>query len=257
METFGDFSYYNSYMSQPKKQLETFGAWAGKSSDISYYLNAHHIDVLTWHLAGRARVTRVMAVAATGVAKGMGLDTEDTITVTTEWVNIKSGSKGIGIFTASWIAPKSDVHSQQRFHYMGHTGEVAVDQAHRGVTVSTDKDGFSSPNPLYMRWTPRGGDTGYRFLGQQGYGYRSFEAFLDTVNDFNRNKKTRQENKELDIQWGVALVNSNSTLTTTAILEAARRSLDDNNAWYSIVYGKTAEGELPVDIQRQALSSKL
>jgi D-galacturonate reductase len=37
----GDFSYFDSYMSQPKQQLETFRAWAGKSSDISYYLNSH------------------------------------------------------------------------------------------------------------------------------------------------------------------------------------------------------------------------
>merc|ERR1712060_1025847 len=29
---------------KPKHQLETFKAWAGKSSDISYYLNSHHID---------------------------------------------------------------------------------------------------------------------------------------------------------------------------------------------------------------------
>jgi D-galacturonate reductase len=32
----GDFSFFQSYMSQPKSQLETFRAWAGKSSDISY-----------------------------------------------------------------------------------------------------------------------------------------------------------------------------------------------------------------------------
>jgi len=32
----GDFSFFTSYMSQPKFQLETFRAWAGKSSDISF-----------------------------------------------------------------------------------------------------------------------------------------------------------------------------------------------------------------------------
>lgn len=32
-------------MSQPKFQLETFKSWAGIDSDISYYLNSHHIDV--------------------------------------------------------------------------------------------------------------------------------------------------------------------------------------------------------------------
>lgn len=43
LRTYGDFSYLNAYMSQPKRQLETFRSWAGKSSDISYYLNSHHI----------------------------------------------------------------------------------------------------------------------------------------------------------------------------------------------------------------------
>ncbi|KLU90050.1 D-galacturonic acid reductase [Magnaporthiopsis poae ATCC 64411] len=41
----GDFNYFYSYMSQPKFQLETFKAWAGVESDISYYLNSHHVDI--------------------------------------------------------------------------------------------------------------------------------------------------------------------------------------------------------------------
>ena len=44
----GDFSLFHSYMSQPKSQLDTFRQWAGKSSDISYYLNAHHVDFHAW-----------------------------------------------------------------------------------------------------------------------------------------------------------------------------------------------------------------
>jgi D-galacturonate reductase len=44
-QTLGDFNYFYSYMSQPRSQLETFRAWAGKDSDISYYLNSHHIDI--------------------------------------------------------------------------------------------------------------------------------------------------------------------------------------------------------------------
>lgn len=46
--------YFSSYMSQPKFQLETFRAWAGKSSDISYYLNSHHIDVHCWINEGKS-----------------------------------------------------------------------------------------------------------------------------------------------------------------------------------------------------------
>jgi hypothetical protein len=30
----GEFNFFNAWMSQPKSQLETFRAWAGKDSDI-------------------------------------------------------------------------------------------------------------------------------------------------------------------------------------------------------------------------------
>jgi len=58
----GEFSYYNSYMSQPKKQLITFKAWAGKSSDISYYLNSHHVDFHVWAMQGLDTLPRFVAV---------------------------------------------------------------------------------------------------------------------------------------------------------------------------------------------------
>jgi D-galacturonate reductase len=111
----GNFQYMYAYMSQPKHQLETFKAWAGKSSDISYYLNSHHIDWSEWTLAGIARPIRVTAVASTGVAKSKGIDTEDSITLTVQWENIEDKTLGCAVYTSSWAAPKSDVHSQQRF----------------------------------------------------------------------------------------------------------------------------------------------
>ena len=39
IQKLGGFGFYCAYMSQPKHQLDTFRAWAGRSSDISYYLN--------------------------------------------------------------------------------------------------------------------------------------------------------------------------------------------------------------------------
>lgn len=165
----GGFSYIYSYMSQPKHQLDTFSAWAGKSSDISYYLNSHHIDFHEWCVGETARPISVNATASTGVAsEKFGIACEDTITLTVQWENISDSSLGTAVYTASWIAPKSDVHSQQRFFYMGHKGEVNVDQAHRGFTIADDSTGFKSANPLFMKYTPTQG----RFNGQQGYGYR-------------------------------------------------------------------------------------
>jgi D-galacturonate reductase len=49
---------------------------------------------------------------------------------------------------------------------MGQKGEIMADQAHRGYTVTTDADGYSSVNPLYMKYTP---DENGHFSGQHGF----------------------------------------------------------------------------------------
>jgi D-galacturonate reductase len=87
MRDLGEFSYFSSYMSQPKSQLDSFRDWAGKSSDISYYLNTHHIDFHCWALDGLARPISVIASASTGVATSQGLPTEDSITLMVDWLN--------------------------------------------------------------------------------------------------------------------------------------------------------------------------
>src|SRR4029079_9725621 len=88
----GDFSFFQSFMSQPKSQLQTFRSWAGRSSDISYYLNAHHIDFNVWSVSHSARPLSVTAMASTGVAKAAGIDAEDTITLGTQWENTAHGT---------------------------------------------------------------------------------------------------------------------------------------------------------------------
>lgn len=78
-------------------------------------------------MEGIARPTRVTAMAANGVCKRiLDVDAEDTITLMVQWRNIVSGTLGVATYTSSWAASKSDVHSQQRFHYMAHKGEVLV-----------------------------------------------------------------------------------------------------------------------------------
>eukprot|EP00698_Gefionella_okellyi_P024169 TRINITY_DN844_c0_g1_i3.p1 TRINITY_DN844_c0_g1~~TRINITY_DN844_c0_g1_i3.p1 ORF type:complete len:304 (+),score=67.34 TRINITY_DN844_c0_g1_i3:40-912(+) len=92
----GDFSYFYAFMSQPKYQLDTFKSWAGKSSDISYYLNSHHIDFHLLALKGRARPVRVSATAASGLATAAPYNlvagTEDCITITAQWQSLTSRS---------------------------------------------------------------------------------------------------------------------------------------------------------------------
>ena len=228
----GEFSHFYSYMSQPKTQLRTFRHWAGKSSDISYYLNAHHVDFNVWSVAHMARPLFVHATAAQGHADAQGIPTEDTIVLTVTWENMRSGSLAAAVYTASWIAPKSDVHSQQRFFYMGHQGEVHVDQAHRGYTLATDAMGFASVNPLFMKYAP---DSNRDFAGQTGYGYRSIEAFLEAA-------AAVRDGRTAATSFSGKLATADDTLLVTAILEAGRRSLDEQGSLYAIQYD--SEGQV-------------
>ena len=223
----GDFNYFYSYMSQPKSQLETFRAWAGVDSDISYYLNSHHVDICDSMVRRHGWLpVRVSASAARGIAVDLGCDpaTEDTITLMVTWQKKgeQAGDKvATGVYTASWTAPqRAGVHSNQYFHYLAAGGEVRVNQAKRGYDVAEDGAGqLQWLNPFYMRYAP---DEEGNFGGQGGYGYVSFEKFVDACNDVNAG---RLDPADLDAR--AALPTLRNTIATTAILEAGRRSIDE------------------------------
>jgi D-galacturonate reductase len=220
----GDFNYFYSYMSQPKSQLETFKVWAGVDSDISYYLNSHHIDICDSMVQDQGYVpVKVSATASTGTATDLGCDpaTEDTISLLVTWIKKSDPSRrAVGVYTASWTAPlKAGVHSNQYFHYLASGGEIRIDQAKRGYDVADDSQGqLMWYNPFYMRYAP---DEEGNFAGQTGYGYVSFEKFVDGVQALKEGRATLEE---LDARGLPTLRN---TVATTAILEAGRRSIDE------------------------------
>ncbi|GLI67187.1 hypothetical protein VaNZ11_011405 [Volvox africanus] len=236
----GLFSHFSALMTQPKQQLDTFRLWAGLRSDISYYLNSHHIDLHSWMVGQSSRPERVVAMAATGVAEQkLGRPCEDTISLMVQWRNGADDSYGTALYTASWVAAKGDCHTQQGFLYMGQRGEIRVDQAHRGYSGASDTEGYASYNPLYMRYTP---DANGRFAGQLGYGFMSIAAFLRAAGDLNRGVTSLGE---LRRQGQLAMMVD--SLPVTAILHAGRLSLDkgtpvrilyDGTAWTDADRGK-------------------
>ncbi|KAJ1030455.1 hypothetical protein NDA16_001364 [Ustilago loliicola] len=235
----GDMNYFYSYMSQPKNQLETFKAWAGKDSDISYYLNSHHIDICLWIVQNRATPLRVTASASQGIAtsKGCVAGTEDTITLLVDFAILKpspsphlveEGKRATAIFTASWTAPQgAGVHSEQHFHFVGTSGETRINQARRGYQFTKEDSSQQATggsctdyNPFYMRYTP---DAEGYFAGQHGYGYISFENFVLACTKINRGERRA-------VDYDMVLPTIKDTVLTTAILEAGRRSLDSKKS---------------------------
>ena len=223
-KTLGDFNYYYSYMSQPKTQLDTFKAWAGIDSDISYYLNSHHVDICDSMVSQLGYVpVKVSASGSKGVATSMGCvdGTEDTISLLVQWEKPGEPSKrGIGVYTSSWTAPKrAGVHTNQYLHYMASNGEIRIDQGKRGYDVADDNVGqICWINPFYMRYAP---DEDGNFNGQTGYGYISIEKFIDGCRAVNAGQAKPED---LDAK---ALPTLRNTIATTAILEAGRRSMDE------------------------------
>jgi len=116
---------------------------------------------------------------------------------------------------------------------MGTKGEINVDQAHRGCTVSVDETPFASVNPLFMKYTPTNG----YFSGQGGYGVRSFENFIDACKAINDGRSNPSDYDD----GSIATVHT--TLQGTAILEAGRMSLDADGQPMDLVY----EGEKDLD----------
>ena len=229
----GDMNYFYSYMSQPKNQLDTFKAWAGKDSDISYYLNSHHVDICLWFTQNRALPVRVNASSSSGIATSKGCipGTEDTITLLVDFVvldpttgQVQDEKRATAVFTASWSAPQgAGVHSEQHFHFVATHGETRINQARRGYQFTKEDEAQSLTggmctdyNPFYMRYTP---DAQGYFAGQHGYGYLSLESFVKACTSINTHQKTAAD-------YDTVLPTIKDTLLTTAILHAGRKSLD-------------------------------
>ena len=128
-----------------------------------------------------------------------------------DWENRSNQSLATAVYTASWIAPKSDVHSQQRFLH-GAQGRNYCGSAHRGYSMAADDSGLSSLNPLFIRYTP---DADGFFAGQSGYGYKSMKLFVLAADRIRRGEATPE-------MFVGKLATAQETLLVTAILEAGQ-----------------------------------
>jgi len=91
---------------------------------------------------------------------------------------------------------------------------------------------------LFWKPTPSDG----KFSGQRTYGYLSFEAFVDAVNEVNSGKK-----KVADFDGVIPTIGT--IVGTTAIMEAGRLSLDRGGVPFDLVYNSDDIHAVPVGMR--------
>ena len=103
------------------------------------------------------------------------------------------------------------------------------------MAMDDEQRPFANLNPLYMKYTP--GKDGY-FSGQNGYGYKSIERFVEVAQQLNDGLITKA-----DVEKMGDLATIESSARVTAVLEAGRISLDNDNRGVRLVYDDSAPFE--------------
>ncbi|MDR1799357.1 MAG: Gfo/Idh/MocA family oxidoreductase, partial [Bifidobacteriaceae bacterium] len=139
--------------------------WAAQSS-ILWFLGSHSVDTLRW-MAG-SEVTRVYAVARSGLLKSLGVDTVDTYLTTLEFAD---GT--IAQMENGWINPNAmPCVNDIKFTAVGSRGQINIDaSSHNLIQQYTDSQ-VTVPDILV-----RGQVFGY----PAGFAYQSIRSFVDCL----------------------------------------------------------------------------
>ena len=114
--------------------------------------------------------------------------------------------------------------SNQYISIVGTKGRIDSDQKNRGIKIVSDNDNFQEPNPDFCQSFISDDN----LTSWKGYGIKSVLNFLEGVRKLNSKK---------NISAKVFDNNSASfkdALISTAVIEAASKSLDNKSKWQKI-----------------------
>ena len=214
--------YFNVEYSQRKIIPENaFKGWASKTN-ILQYLGIHYIDLV--YFITKATPVRVMAMGQKNWLKEKKINTFDSIQCFIEWKS-KSNILFNQTLVVNWIDPNNTSSmSYQKIKFCGTKGNYESDQKNRGIKIVSDNDNFQEPNPDFCQSFISDDN----LTSWKGYGIKSVLNFLEGVRKLNSKK---------NISAKVFDNNSASfkdALISTAVIEAASKSLDNKSKWQKI-----------------------
>ena len=205
---------YTEYTQRKEVPMENFRNWVERSNIFSY-LGVHYIDVMRYVTGAVPK--RVIASGQKSFLSKQGINTYDSIQCNIEWETKEKISFNQFII-CSWIeSNKSSSMSKQDFHLIGTKGRLDCEQKERGLKILTDEEFTEEVNPDFTKiYSNRGS-----FIFE-GYGIESISNFLaNTINNFNFKNDTR-------------ICDAKEAIYSTAVIEAASKSLEINSGWTDI-----------------------
>ena len=218
----GDPLYFNVEYSQKKIIPEKiFRSWASKTNVIQY-LGVHYIDLV--YFITKAKPLRVMAMGQKNWLKRKKINTYDSIQCLIEW-KTKSNIIFNQTLVVNWIDPNSATSmSYQKIKFCGTKGNYESDQKVRGIKIVSDENEIQEPNPDFCQlFYSENKDAHWK-----GYGIKSVFNFLNGIK-VSANKKFK-----LDQVFGHNCANFRDAMVSTAVVEAATKSLKKNFNWQKI-----------------------
>ena len=219
----GDLLYcWVEYSQRKSIPTEIFKAWAEKTT-IFQYLGVHYVDIVRFCTGAKPK--RVMSVGQKRWLPSKGIDAYDSIQCVIEWEMLE-GYRFTQTVLTNWIDPEtSSAMSNQKIKMVGTKGRFESDQKDRGIRINVDDRYFEQPNPDYcMDYIDDKGNKTWR-----GYGIDSIKTFLSDVENINSSKVDIESLELVRPSFSEALI-------STAVIEAAHKSLFTDNKWQSVKY---------------------
>ncbi|MEL0114693.1 MAG: Gfo/Idh/MocA family oxidoreductase [Gammaproteobacteria bacterium] len=201
--------------------LSFFKAWAENTS-ILQYLGVHYVDIIRFVTGAIPK--RVLATGQKYEILRNNIDTHDSIQSLIEW-EMPDGHKFIQTILTNWIDPNSSsAISDQKIKLVGAKGRYEANQKDRGIMLNNDEVGIEHINPDFCM--PYGTKDGS--IQWKGYGIDSIMSFIDDVIQLSNKKITLSELE-------VSRPSFNESLISTAVIQAAHKSLNNNSQWENII----------------------
>ena len=205
---------YTEYTQRKLIPSNTFKEWSEKTNIFSY-LGVHYIDVI--YFITNAKPVKVMATGQKIFLKSIGINTFDSIQCNVTW-ETNEGLLFNQMIICSWVESNlSTAMSLQNINLIFTEGRINCEQKDRGLSILKDIDGLEHVNPDFCRQYAE-----EDFITFEGYGIDAYINFFHLV---TQNNLFINDKRLCDINEGCI---------STSVIEAAKKSLENNSNWVNI-----------------------